>query len=375
MQSAHIRAPCHHIDLSPDAAPPADVIVAHDGSGIEQAALALLRRPYRVEEADLRGEVAAPSGKVLAIVICIDLTNPASIRAVREHYIEHAIQIPRIFVLPSFNRRTIVQAYSAGAHQLLAAPLTYKSLKEALAPLMDRSVVSLWGNLSDMQQSALKISLKLFEDSHTAVLRGDGLETQTVTRACSSIITAVGHDGFPALLEALRSHHNYTFRHSMYVTGALVAFADALGFREDDIGRAAMAGLLHDVGKIVTPNGILDKPAKLDAAELSIMQHHASEGGDILLRNGDWPDDVMDAVMHHHERLDGTGYGDHLAGEQITDLTRMVSIADMFSALIDKRAYKPAMPGKDALAIMKNARGHLDQDLVAAFEPVALAIG
>lgn len=351
-----------------------DIVFVHDGSGLETLVLPVIRRRYSCSEVDVRSDAPSLSGNVLAIVVCIDLSNPASVRAVRDRYVDAAVQIPRVFVIASSDRRSIVQAYSAGAHQLLSMPLTVKSLDEAIAPLMDRSIEWLWGGLSDVQQSALKISLKLFEDAQTSLLRGDGLEPNTVTRTCSSIITAVGHEGFPALLDALRSHHNYTFRHSMYVTGSLVAFANTLGFGEADIARAAMAGLLHDVGKISTPGAILNKPSKLDAAEWAIMQRHAADGADILARNGDWPEDVVDAVKHHHERLDGSGYGDHLMAADITDLTRMVSIADTFSALIDKRAYKPSMSGRDALSVMQASQGHLDKALVCAFAPVALAI-
>jgi HD-GYP domain-containing protein (c-di-GMP phosphodiesterase class II) len=125
---------------------------------------------------------------------------------------------------------------------------------------------------------------------------------------------------------------------------------------------------------MVTPNTILDKPGRLDPGEMAIMRGHVTSGGDILSRHGDWPADVVHAVVHHHERLDGSGYCHGLSGAAITDLTRMVSIADVFSALIDKRAYKPAMSGRDAYQIMLNAEGQLDMDLVAVFEPIAFSI-
>lgn len=355
-------------------APAADILLAHDGSVLAPEALRVLERSYKISEADIREGATTPPSSVLAVVVCINLSDPGSVRTIRERYVDGPIQIPRVFVLPNSDRRSVVQAYSAGAHQLMSPPLTTEAFTNVLAPLMDGSIEWLWGRLSNIQQSALRISLKLFEDTHTSVMRGGGLETRTVARTCNNIITAIGHEGFPSLLDALRSHHNYTFRHSMCVTGSLVAFADSLGFCDEDIGRAAMAGLLHDVGKVSTPNAILNKPSKLEPAEWAIMQRHAPDGAEILMRNGDWPRDVLDAVSHHHERLDGKGYCDGLSGGEICDLTRMVSIADMFSALIDKRAYKPPMPGREAFSIMRAAEGHLDQALVAAFEPIALAV-
>ena len=356
----------------PESAP--EILFVHDGGGLEGPALKALGSVYPLRICKLGEAAAHLTSETLAVVFCVDLSSPETVRDIRKSFIDAATQAPRIFILPNSDRRSIVQAYSAGAHQLLIAPVSVASAEEVIGPLVNRSAESLWGRLTDVQQSALRISLKLFEDTHASSLRGEGLDRDSVTRACNSVITAVSHQEFPSLLDALRSHHNYTFRHSMFVTGTLVSFCDLLGFCQEDISRATTAGLLHDIGKMVTPNTILDKPSRLDPGEMAIMRGHVTAGGDILSRHGDWPADVVHAVVHHHERLDGGGYCHGLSGAAITDLTRMVSIADVFSALIDKRAYKPAMSGRDAYQIMLKAEGHLDMDLVAAFEPIAFSI-
>ncbi len=351
-----------------------DILLVHDGSGLERLVLPALRQTYTVNAINLWDDAAAASDRTLAVVFCVDLGSHATIREIRSRFVDAALQAPRVFVLPGSDRRSVVQAYSAGAHQLLVAPVTLASVDQVLGPLVNRSIEWLWGSLTGVQQSALRISLKLFEDTHTSSLRGDGLDRAAVTRACTSVISAMSHHDFPSLLDSLRSHHNYTFRHSMYVTGALVSFCDLLGFNETDTRRAATAGLLHDIGKIAIPNSILDKPTRLDPAEWAIMRGHAAAGATFLNQGGDWPAEIVHAVVHHHERLDGSGYASGLSGAAITDLTRMVSVADTFSALIDKRAYKPAMSGRDAYQIMLQAEGHLDMDLVAAFEPVAASL-
>ncbi len=371
--SSRIPSPSHRASERPDAE--ASLILVHDGNGLERTVAPMLRQNYATSLIDLQRDAITFSDRALAVVVCIDLGNPASIKAIRDHFVDHPVQVPRIFVLPNGDRRSILQAYSSGAHQFMVSPVTPREIHEVLTPITNRSVEWQWRRLSETQQAALRISLKLFEDSQTSVLRGEGLEVSTAARACSSVISAVGHEGFPALLNELRAHHNYTFRHSMYVTGSLVAFANVLNFREEDMSLAAMAGLLHDIGKIATPNAILNKPSRLEPSEWLIMRQHPLDGLSILKRNGDWPEPVLDAVSHHHEKLDGSGYFDGLSGDSIKDLTRMVSIADTFSALIDKRAYKPPMSGKEAMAIMLGAEGHLDMALVRAFEPVALAIG
>jgi len=361
------------VDL-PEPGTGAEICFIHDGSGLERLALPALSQLYQLRTIRLSDETAGLANDTLAIVICADMSSPGVISEIRRRFVDTAVQAPRIFVLPNSDRRTIVQAYSAGAHQLLVAPVSMVTAEQVINPLVNRSVEWLWGGLTDVQQSALRISLKLFEDTHTAALRGQGLDRDAVTRACNGVISAISHHDFPDLLDALRSHHNYTFRHSMFVTGTLVSFCDLLGFREEDISRAATAGMLHDIGKTVTPCSILNKPGRLDPAELAIMRGHVTAGADILGRHGDWPPEIVHAVLHHHERLDGTGYTDGLSGGAITDLTRMVSVADTFSALIDKRAYKPAMSGRDAYQIMRQAHGHLDMALVAAFEPIAYSV-
>ena len=359
---------------APPAVSPAEILFVHDGSGLDALALPALGDIYPLRTARLEEAGPLLSGTTLAVVFCVDMSAPDTIRKIRDQFVDAGAQAPRIFILPTADRRSIVQAYSAGAHQLLVAPVSVASAEQVIGPLVNKSAEGLWGRLTDVQQSALRISLKLFEDTRASSLRGEGLDRSSVTRACNGVISAVSHDDFPSLLNALRSHHNYTFRHSMFVTGTLVSFCDALGFCQEDISRAATAGMLHDIGKMVTPNTILDKPGRLDPAEMAIMRGHVTAGGEILSQNGDWPADIVHAVLHHHERLDGAGYCNGLSGAAITDLTRMVSIADVFSALIDKRAYKPAMSGRDAYQIMLKAEGQLDMALVAAFEPIAHSI-
>lgn len=209
----------------------------------------------------------------------------------------------------------------------------------------------------------------------SGVREGGAVDQRAVVENSTAIIQAMDQIDLTTWLDALRDHHNYTFRHVMFVTGTLVSFARLLGLNNEDMRRVAVAGLLHDVGKATVPLSILDKPARLDDAEWQVMRQHPLKGEEILARGGGrWPADVVDAVLHHHEKLDGSGYPHGLRGDQIGDMTRMVAIADFFSALIDKRAYKAAMDGAAALEIMRREGGKVDQSLVRAFEPIALSI-
>jgi putative nucleotidyltransferase with HDIG domain len=152
-----------------------------------------------------------------------------------------------------------------------------------------------------------------------------------------------------------------------------VSFANLLGVRGRDLENVVAAGMLHDLGKSAVPHDILDKPARLDHAEWAVMRQHPHWGAQILA-GSNWAPEIIDAVRHHHERLDGEGYPDGLSGARVPDLTRLVTIADVFSALIDKRAYKNKMSGQGAFEIMRGAEGHLDLDFVRAFTPIAMSV-
>lgn len=189
------------------------------------------------------------------------------------------------------------------------------------------------------------------------------------------ILDALHVSGIRSWLEAVRRHHSRTFRHSLLVTGFAVAFAQKLGMREEDQKRLARAGLLHDIGKAFTPLSILDKPGKLTDDEMTEIKKHPVLGHKVLVEQGGFPDEILDCVLHHHELLDGSGYPNGLRGEQIVDLVRITTIADIFSALIEERSYKRPLSPDRALEIMQQMGGKLDVDLLRAFSPVALEIG
>ena len=185
------------------------------------------------------------------------------------------------------------------------------------------------------------------------------------------IIEALRVEGIKPWLEAVRRHHSPTYRHSLLVTGFAVAFSQRLGMRLHDQRRISRAGLLHDVGKAFTPLAILDKPGKLTDDEMQEIKRHPVCGHDLLVQQGGFPPEILDCVRHHHELLDGSGYPDGLKGSEIADLVRITTIADIYSALIEERAYKAALPAGKALSIMEAMGGKLDPDLLREFRSVA----
>jgi putative nucleotidyltransferase with HDIG domain len=186
------------------------------------------------------------------------------------------------------------------------------------------------------------------------------------------IINSISEKGLAAWLDDVRRYHEGTFQHCLLVTGVAVGFAIEIGFSSLDVKRLGIAATLHDIGKARIPLAVLDKPDRLDPGEEEIMRRHPAIGYELLQGIADISPEVLDGVRHHHEYLDGSGYPDGLTAPQISDLVRMLTISDIFAALIESRPYRPAMPRQTAYKILRGMDGKLELALVKAFRNVAL---
>jgi putative nucleotidyltransferase with HDIG domain len=211
--------------------------------------------------------------------------------------------------------------------------------------------------------------VKIFEKLPAGV----SLTFDDIVQAENKIIKAIKHCSLREWLTTVGCHHTETFRHSLFVTGFAVAFAQHLGMREDDQRRLARAALLHDVGKAFIPVSILDKAEELTDEEMNEIRQHPRRGYDALAAQGSFPPEMLDVVLHHHEFLDGTGYPNGLSGNQISDIVRLITIVDIYAALVEKRAYRMEYTHTRAFSMMEDMTGQLDQHLLQAFRPVAFA--
>jgi diguanylate cyclase (GGDEF)-like protein len=174
-------------------------------------------------------------------------------------------------------------------------------------------------------------------------------------------------DVFQGLIFAVDTKDRYTKQHSEDVSRYGVFLAQRLGLADEVIATIRVAGLLHDVGKIGIPDGILRKPGKLTAEEYAIVKQHVALG-DMIVR--DLPDVavIRAGVRHHHERWDGNGYLDELAGEEIPLVARILAVGDAFSAMTTTRPYRKALPVDEALRRLEDAAGtQLEERLVTLF--------
>jgi putative nucleotidyltransferase with HDIG domain len=168
------------------------------------------------------------------------------------------------------------------------------------------------------------------------------------------------------LAASLEARDPYTYGHSKRVTRYSEMIADRMGLPEAQVAKIRTAAAVHDVGKINTPREILTKPGRLTDAEFSVIKRHAPEGAAMAAGIGD--EDITAMVCHHHERLDGSGYPQGLAGDAVPLGARIIAVADVFDAMTSSRPYRPARPHKLALEILSEEAGtKLDARAVAAF--------
>jgi HD-GYP domain-containing protein (c-di-GMP phosphodiesterase class II) len=169
------------------------------------------------------------------------------------------------------------------------------------------------------------------------------------------------------LANAVEAKDTYTKNHADNVSRMAVLVGKELGLPDNELEDIRFGGVLHDVGKIGVPDSILNKPGKLNDEEWVQMRAHAAIGADILKpvsRLGG----AADIVRHHHERYDGNGYPDGLAGEDIPIGARILTTVDSYSAMVDRRSYKAARPHEDAAAELKHCAGsQFDPRAVDAF--------
>ncbi len=169
-------------------------------------------------------------------------------------------------------------------------------------------------------------------------------------------------------LARLKQHDNYTFQHSVSVCALMTAFARTLGVSRETIHEIAVGALLHDVGKARVPDEILNKPGKLTDAEFDRMKSHVVQSKIILQATPGISPIALDVAAQHHERFDGSGYPNKLAGQGISLYGRMGAIVDVYDAITSDRVYHKGMAPTEALRkLLDWSANHFEPRLVKAF--------
>ena len=180
--------------------------------------------------------------------------------------------------------------------------------------------------------------------------------------------TMFTHGDAMLCLARIRAKDAYLMEHSMNVAILLANFGRYLGLERSVLKELTLGGLLHDVGKIMTPDEVLNKPGKLTDEEFGVMRQHVVHSYDILSNTAGITPTMLEVAANHHERLDGTGYPQRLKGDQLSLYTRMSGIVDVYDAVTADRVYKQGMQPTQAFRILlKGIDQHFDAELVTKF--------
>lgn len=180
--------------------------------------------------------------------------------------------------------------------------------------------------------------------------------------------SVVRNPGALISLARLKTADDYTYMHSVAVCALMVALARQLGLNEREVKDAGMAGLLHDLGKAMMPVKVLNKPGKLTDDEFRVIKSHPVEGHRLLVEGKSVSDMVLDVCLHHHEKIDGSGYPDRLAGDQISVFAKMGAVCDVYDAITSNRPYKAGWDPAESIRKMTEwSKGHFDEKVFQAF--------
>lgn len=169
-------------------------------------------------------------------------------------------------------------------------------------------------------------------------------------------------------LARLKTKDDYTYMHSIAVCALMIALGKQLGLNGPELKNAGLAGLLHDVGKMQIPEEVLNKPGKLTDEEFDIVKRHPRTGWEILQGSPEITSIALDVCLHHHERVDGTGYPDRISGEALSLFARMGAVCDVYDALTSNRCYKHGWEPAETIRKMAEWRnGHFDERVFQAF--------
>jgi len=314
------RRPCHVHDLYEDALPALDpTLIVSDVEALTSEAIVRLRRTL----AQLRGE-----------------------------------GVPYLFLVHGNAARSEAQAQVLGA----TATAGVSEMLGALERLQGASIPAI-------ARTRAAEARQFFQH---ALFSGQPITPAVADAGTELVVRAVSDTGIYDWVRAVQQFDDATHQHCLLVAALAAAFSGALGLRPTDRHRLTQAALLHDVGKIHVPIEILNKPGQLTHSETAIMRTHPERGHAMLVGAG-FDDGLLTAVLYHHEMIDGTGYPDGLRGWEIPDFVRLVTVCDVYGALIERRPYRAPIVGQKAYDILQGMAGQLDEDLIRAFEPVAVA--
>jgi len=228
---------------------------------------------------------------------------------------------------------------------------------------------------NDSDEAALAQASALYRRSvpKIAALFGEARLGKAVdATACAALVDDISdsvlrNPGALISVARLKRRDEYTYMHSVAVCALMVSLGRQLGMQGDQLQKAGLAGMLHDLGKAVIPLDVLNKPGTLTNAEFEVMKSHAVRGHELLVEGGSVGPVALDVCLHHHEKVDGSGYPHGLAGERISLFAKMGAVCDVYDAITSVRPYKSGWDPGEALRHMTQWKGHFEPRVFRAF--------
>lgn len=184
----------------------------------------------------------------------------------------------------------------------------------------------------------------------------------------SNLMNAINStDAIAVDISALKTSDEYTFKHSVDVATMSMVLAKQQGLSQKQIYEIGVAGLLHDIGKTKIPLDILNKPARLTDEEFAVMKQHPVFGYRMIKDRDEFSNEICMAVLQHHEKMNSKGYPVGFPSDKITQYARILTIADIYDALVTERPYKSAFSQREAVEMIMSMTGELDLTAMKSF--------
>ncbi len=301
-------------------------------------------------------------------LIDIDLNEGAQLGQLKDWIARKPSGAMVLFVTDKSSHLEVMQACALGGTDFIHRPFNKCELLAKLVAGIPAAPVGGAPPLVPQAPDGFGAAIKGLESVFDQASLGRSIDAAMIQSAAGAVVDEIERTGLATWVDTVRAHHSQTYQHCLLVTGVAVAFANRLGLSRADRDRLSFAGMLHDIGKARIPVDILEKPSPLTAGEMLEMRNHPQYGFDMLNEPRVVSAEMLDMVVHHHEYLDGSGYPHGLRAPEISDLVRIITISDIFGALIERRAYKPPFTGAAAYKVLCDMGCKLDQALVREFE-------
>jgi len=209
----------------------------------------------------------------------------------------------------------------------------------------------------------------LVADFMDKIAMGSGVDGKLAKEAVAECVNSVLHSPDAMLwLAQLKNKDEYTAQHSMNVCVLAIVLGRHINLYEKNLNILGLCGMMHDMGKMLIPINILNKPGALELEEMEIMRTHTTLGAELLTSSDNISPGVIQVACNHHERLDGKGYCRHISQSAISQYTRIISIVDMYDAMTSDRVYQKGKTHLDTTSTMIEVAGpHLDPELMVKF--------